>query len=77
MTVEAKDVVKGKCFVTEEGQVRRVIEVTDEGKVNYEARGKEPVSGSWPTKPPKATLPTIERFVADVVEEVKEDHTPE
>jgi len=46
MGIPVDGIAVGKCFVTEIGQVRRVLEVKD-GKVKYESRGKTAHGGSW------------------------------
>jgi hypothetical protein len=46
MGIPVDSIKVGKCFLTEIGQVRRVLEVKD-GKVKYEARGKTAQGGSW------------------------------
>jgi len=43
MGIPVDGIAVGKCFVTEIGQVRRVLEVKD-GRVKYESRGK---NGAW------------------------------
>jgi hypothetical protein len=36
----------GKCYATEIGQVRRILEIKD-GRLKYESRGKTAHGGSW------------------------------
>jgi hypothetical protein len=44
--IPIENIAVGKCFVTEIGQVRRVLEIKD-GTVKYESRGKTAHGGSW------------------------------
>jgi hypothetical protein len=46
MGIPVGSIAVGKCYATEIGQVRRVLEVKDE-KVKYESRGKTAHGGSW------------------------------
>ena len=46
MGIPVESIAAGKCFVTEIGQVRRVLEVKD-GKVKYESSGKTAHGGYW------------------------------
>jgi hypothetical protein len=45
MGIPVEAIAVGKCFVTEVGQVRRVLEVTD-GKVKFESGGKTSHEGA-------------------------------
>ena len=46
MGVPVESVAVGKCYVTEIGQVRRVLEIKN-AIVKYESRGKTAHGGSW------------------------------
>jgi hypothetical protein len=46
MGVPVESVAVGKCYLTEIGQVRRVLEIK-EARVKYESRGKTAHGGSW------------------------------
>jgi hypothetical protein len=46
MGVPVASIVAGKCYVTEIGQVRPVLEAKD-GKLKYESRGRTAHGGSW------------------------------
>ncbi len=46
MGVPVGSIAVGKCYITEIGQVRRVLEVKD-GRVKYESRGKTAHGGTW------------------------------
>ena len=71
MGVPAESVAVGKCYVTEIGQVRRVLEIK-EAMVKYESRGKTAHGGSWGA----LTTISIVRFARDVEREVPCDHDP-
>jgi hypothetical protein len=61
MGVPVKSVAVGKCYLTEIGQVRRVLEIK-EAMLKYESRGKTAHGGSW------GALSTVSilRFARDV-----------
>jgi hypothetical protein len=65
MGIPVESIAIGKCFETEIGQVRRVLEVKD-GKVKYESRGKSAHGGSWGD----ATIVADRKFASDVNREV-------
>jgi hypothetical protein len=72
MPVNREDVQKGRCFRTSTNQVRRVLKITEDDHVQYEARG----SRGTDTWNPGSTLtnpPTRAQFAADVEEHVRCD----
>jgi hypothetical protein len=71
MGVPVESVAVGKCYVTEIGQVRRVLEVKM-AMVKYESRGKTAHGGSWGT----LTTISILKFARDVEREVPCDYDP-
>jgi len=71
MGVPVESVAVGKCYVTEIGQVRRVLEIKN-AIVKYESRGKTAHGGSWGA--PIAI--SILRFARDVEREVPYDYDP-
>jgi hypothetical protein len=71
MGVPLENVAVGKCFVTEIGQVRRVLEIK-EATVKYESRGKTAHGGSCGA----LTTVSILRFARDVEREVPCDYDP-
>ena len=75
MSVSASDLEVGKCFVTSSGQVRRILEFSNDGKICYEARGKKslPENEIWG---PKTTV-NAEKFASDVEREVRWDYDPD
>ena len=69
MGVPVESVAVGKCYVTEIGQVRRVLEIR-QARVKYESRGKTAHGASW-----GASITTsILRFARDVEREVSCDY---
>jgi hypothetical protein len=62
----------GRCYLTSEGRVRRVLSV-EGGKVLYEAKDPDATAGS---RPRMATLP-VGKFVAGVEREIPCDWTLE
>jgi len=60
MGVPVESVAVGKCYVTEIGQVRRVLEIK-EAMVKYESRGKTAHGASWGA----LTTVSILRFARD------------
>ena len=70
MGVPVESVAVGKCYVTEIGQVRRVLEIKN-AIVKYESRGKTAHGGSW--APYRIS---ILRFARDVEREVPCDYDP-
>jgi hypothetical protein len=72
MGIPVESIAVGKCFVTEIGQVRRVLEMKD-GKVKYESRGKTAHGGSW------GDVATVAdgKFARDVTREVPCDAIPD
>ena len=71
MGVPVVSVAVGKCYLTEIGQVRRVLEIK-EAKVKYESRGKTARGASWGS----STTVSILRFARDVEREVPCDYDP-
>src|SRR6516165_11972759 len=61
MGVPVESVTVGKCYVTEIGQVRRVLEIKN-AMVKYESRGKTAHGRSWGA----LTTISIVRFARDV-----------
>ena len=61
----------GKCYLTEIGQVRRVLDIK-QARVRYESRGKTAHGGSWGA----LTTVSILRFARDVEREVPCDYDP-
>jgi len=72
MGIPVDSIAVGKCFVTEIGQVRRVLEVKD-GEVKYESRGKTAHGGSWGDVAAVADG----KFARDVDREVSCDYEPD
>jgi hypothetical protein len=72
MGVPVESISTGKCFVTEIGQVRRVIEAKN-GKVKYESRGRTAHGGSWGA----VTTVGDVKFARDVDHEVDCDYRHE
>jgi hypothetical protein len=71
MGVPVESAAVGKCYVTEIGQVRRVLEIKN-AIVKYESRGKTAHGGSWGA----FIAITILRFARDVEREVPCDYDP-
>ena len=71
MGVPVEGVTVGKCYVTEIGQVRRVLEIKN-AMVKYESRGKTAHGGSGGA----LTTMSVLRFARDVEREVPCDHDP-
>lgn len=71
MGVPVASVAVGKCYVTEIGQVRRVLKIKD-AVVKYESRGKTAHGRSWGD-----LTVSILRFARDVEREVPCDYDPE
>ena len=71
MGVPVEIVAVGKCYVTEIGQVRRVLEIK-KAMVKYESRGKTAHGRSWGA----LTTISIVRFARDVEREVPCDYDP-
>jgi hypothetical protein len=72
MGIPMESIAAGKCFVTEIGQVRRVLEVKD-GMVKYESRGKTAHGGSWGD----IITAADGKFARDVNREVPCDYDPD
>ena len=72
MGVPVGSIVAGKCYVTEIGQVRRVLQAKD-GKVKYESRGRTAHGGSWGA----VTTVSDVKFARDVDRDVECDYRPE
>lgn len=78
--VDVSEVVVGSCFVTANEQVRRVTEITVDGLVGYEARGKSFKLGekAWHIGgPTKSNWPDKATFAAQVVRKVRCDWDPD
>ena len=69
MPIKVGDIEVGKCYVVGK-QVRKVTEITDDGRVNYRVRGHKAVAEPWPTTPTQSNLPKKETFAAAVDREV-------
>lgn len=61
MSVPPESIEAGKCYVTEDGQVRRILSIKA-AMVTYEVRGPQMVEGKWPRR----SMATLGRFAADV-----------
>jgi hypothetical protein len=72
MGVPVGSIVAGKCYVTEIGQVRRVLQARD-GNVKYESRGRTAHGGSWGA----VTTVSDVKFARDVDRDVECDYRPE
>ena len=69
MSIDSSTIVVGNCFVTASGQVRRITEITADGRVGYESRGKSYQKGesSWSFGgPTKDNWPDAATFVSQV-----------
>ncbi|MGD9802299.1 MAG: hypothetical protein AB7E81_06745 [Hyphomicrobiaceae bacterium] len=73
MGVDPKAIEVGNCYVTNMKQVRRVTDITDDGKVHYDARGRKS-SDPWGPGSTKANPPSIEKFADDVDRKVRCDY---
>lgn len=71
MGIPLDSIAVGKCFLTEIGQLRRVLSVRD-GMVTYELRGKTAHGGSWGA----ITTTGNAHFARAVDREVPCDHDP-
>jgi hypothetical protein len=71
MGVPVESIAVGKCYITEIGQIRRVLEVKD-GRVKYESRGKTAHGGSWGAW----TTVGDGKFAREVEREVPCDYDP-
>lgn len=71
MPVSPEEIAVGKCYVTKNGQVRRVLEIKD-GKVKYESRGRTDRGGTWGAW----TTVGIDAFANEVDREVTCDWDP-
>ena len=69
MGIPVESVAVGKCYLTEIGQVRRVLEIK-EAMVKYDSRAKTAHGASWGA----LTTLSILRFARDVEREVPCDH---
>jgi hypothetical protein len=72
MSVPPESIIAGKCFVTDGGQVRRVLSV-EAAMVTYEARGPKMVKGKWPRR----KTAELGRFATDVMKEVPCHYDPD
>jgi len=79
MAVKPGDVEVGRCFVTPTGQVRKVTEITADGRVDYMARGKSFQRGdaSWGNGPTGSALPSLADFANAVDRQVSCDWDPD
>lgn len=74
MSVEPSEVQVGRCFITASNQVRKVIEITTDDRVNYSARGSEyKDDNSWGLGPNLSNLPSRAAFARAVDRRVKCD----
>lgn len=71
MPVAVSSLAKGKCYVTANGQVRRILEL-DATDVVYEARGGKNVAPPWGSK----TKVNRQKFADAVDREVPCDYDP-
>jgi hypothetical protein len=71
MGIPVESLAVGKCYLTEIGQVRRVLEIK-EAMLKYESRGKTAHGGSGGA----LTTMSVLRFARDVEREVPCDHDP-
>ena len=72
MPVPPESIEIGRCYLTETGQVRRVVRFMGDGRVQYEERSAHILQKTW-TVGMQCT-----RFFADLVErEVPSHWTPE
>src|SRR5712691_11397062 len=74
MSVKLGQIKKGSCFVTTAGQIRRVLDVTDRGRVPYERRGRRAGTTVWWRV---ANPPSREKFARDVMMPVPCDYDPD
>ncbi len=74
MSVKLGQIKKGSCFVTTAGQIRRVLDVTDRGRVPYERRGRRAGKTGWWRV---ANPPSREKFAGDVMMPVPCDYDPD
>jgi hypothetical protein len=71
MGIPVASIAAGKCYLTQIGQVRRVLEAKD-GRVKYDSRGKTAHGRSWG----EPTTVSDGRFARDVDREVPCDYDP-
>jgi hypothetical protein len=76
MSVAPSSIDVGRCYLTANNQVRRIVEITSDDRVNYEARGARNVTG-WHPGPNLSSLPSRERFASDVERQVDCDWHPD
>ncbi len=73
MTIPPESIEVGKCYLTTTGQVRRVIRIMPNGRVQYEHRlGHAILKRQWPSNIAEART-----FAFAVEREVPCDWTPE
>lgn len=80
MPVKPEEVVAGACFATAASQVRRIVEITADGRVNYQARGRSFRHGenSWgPSGVTQDNWPNREEFASQVERQVRCDWDPD
>jgi hypothetical protein len=78
VAVNPEDVVKDACFVTSTNQVRKVIEITSDDRVNYLTRGASyKGESSWGYGPPRTALPLRSEFAGQVDRKVTCDWDPD
>ena len=72
MSIPLESVAPGKCYLTETGQIRRVLRVLPDGRVQYEYRGAANPQILW-----KDGIQDRRSFASLVEREVPRDWTPE
>lgn len=69
MTVDPNSLAPGKCYLTGDGQVRRIVEILDDN-VNYEVRSaRQPEE--WRHGPSLSSRLSRVKFAAEVDREVR------
>lgn len=72
MAVDPKDVVLHACFVTSTNQVRKVVAITADDRVEYLSRGSSYQRGesSWSPGTSKTSMPLRSDFATEVERKV-------
>lgn len=73
MTVDPHSLSAGKCYLTSDGQVRRIVEIIGDDNVNYETRSAQQPE-EWHPGPPLSNRLSRAKFAADVHREVRCSH---
>ncbi len=73
MSVPAESVEVGRCYLTETGQVRRVLHMISRGRVQYERRVGT-AGGTWAWA---RGMSDLKAFASLIEREVRCDWTPE